>query len=145
VGGSGPDSFRLKRLCDTLNLQDHVKFLGRIPEEELPYYYSLADVFVMPAKSDPPDVEGFGIVFLEANACKTPVIGSKSGGIPDAIVDGETGLLVDENDAEQLAMAIWKLITNDELSHQMGEAGRKRILSEINWDTSAQKILAVMR
>ena len=145
VGGSGPDSFRLKRLCDTLDLQDHVKFLGRIPEEELPYYYSLADVFVMPAKSDPPDVEGFGIVFLEANACKTPVIGSKSGGIPDAIVDGETGLLVDENNTEQLTKAIWKLITNDELSRQMGEAGRKRILSEINWDTSAQKILEVMR
>ena len=144
VGGSGPDSFRLKELCDKLGLREHVMFLGRIPEEELPYYYSLADVFVMPAKSDPPDVEGFGIVFLEANACKTPVIGSKSGGIPDAIVNGETGLLVDENNTEQLTTAIWKLITNNKLSRKMGEAGRKRILSEINWDTSAQKILTAM-
>lgn len=144
VGGSGPDSFRLKRLCEILNLQDHVQFLGRISEEELPYYYSLANVFVMPAKSNPPDVEGFGIVFLEANACNTPVIGSKSGGIPDAIVDGKTGLLVDEGNIEQLTTAIWKLIRNEELSRKMGEAGRRRILSEINWDRSAQKILSVM-
>ncbi len=119
--------------------------MGRIPEEELPYYYSLANVFVMPAKSNPPDVEGFGIVFLEANACKTPVIGSKSGGIPDAIVDGKTGLLVEEDDTEELTTALWELITNEGLSQQMGEAGRKRILSEINWDRSAQNILAVMR
>ncbi|PAU95672.1 glycoside hydrolase [Aliifodinibius salipaludis] len=141
LGGSGPDASRLKALCNNLGLKDHVKFLGRIAEQELPYYYSLADVFVMPAKNNPPDVEGFGIVFLEANACGTPVIGSKTGGIPDAIVDGETGLLVDENNIEELKIAISKLITNTDLAHKMGEAGRKRILSEINWDTSAQRIL----
>ncbi len=141
LGGSGPDTSRLKVLCNNLGLKDHVKFLGRISEQELPYYYSLADVFVMPAKNNPPDVEGFGIVFLEANACETPVIGSRTGGIPDAIVDGETGLLVDENDLEELIAAIMKLITNTDLARKMGQAGRKRILSEINWDISAQRIL----
>ncbi len=145
VGGSGPDSFRLKELCDKLDLKEHVKFLGRIPEVELPYYYSLANVFVMPAKSDPPDVEGFGIVFLEANACKTPVIGTQTGGIPDAIVNGETGLLVEEDNIEELTAAIWKLINNSNLARRMGENGRKRIVSEINWDTSAQKILSKMK
>jgi phosphatidylinositol alpha-1,6-mannosyltransferase len=145
VGGSGPDANRLKELRDRLGLQEHARFMGRLPEDELPHYYSLADVFVMPAKNDPPDVEGFGIVFLEANACETPVIGSRTGGIPDAIVEDKTGLLVDEDNIEELTAAILKVITNSELARQMGKAGRKRILSEINWDTSAQQILAVMK
>ncbi|WP_440998694.1 glycosyltransferase family 4 protein [Fodinibius sp. SL11] len=145
VGGSGPDATRLKELCSLFDLQDHVKFLGRLPEAELPHYYSLADVFVMPAKNDPPDVEGFGIVFLEANACETPVIGSKTGGIPDAIVDGQTGLLIAENNIEELSEAMWKMITDSDMARRMGKVGRERILSEINWDTSAQRILAEMK
>ena len=145
IGGSGPDANRLKKLRNKLGLQDYVTFLGRIPEEELPYYYSMADVFVMPAKNDPPDVEGFGIVFLEANACETPVIGSRTGGIPDAIVDGKTGLLVDEDNIEELTSAIRNLITDVNLAHQMGKAGRERILSDINWDTSAEHILTAMK
>lgn len=145
IGGSGPDANRLKKIRNKLGLQDYVTFLGRIPEEELPYYYSMADVFVMPAKNDPPDVEGFGIVFLEANACETPVIGSRTGGIPDAIVDGKTGLLVDEDNIEELTSAIRNLITDVNLAHQMGKAGRERILSDINWDTSAEHILTAMK
>lgn len=144
IGGSGPDASRLKKLTKRLGLQGYVRFLGRIPNNKLADYYSLADLFLMPAKNDPPDVEGFGIVFLEANACETPVIGTRTGGIPDAIVDGETGLLVGEDNIEELTEAIYRLISDTKLAHKMGVTGRKRILSEMNWDTSAQRILSAM-
>lgn len=141
IGGTGPDKQRLQQMVADLDIQEHVQFLGRIPDDELPQYYSMADVFVMPARNSPPDVEGFGIVFLEANACETPVIGTKTGGIPDAIVNGETGLIVEPDNTGQLVAALSKLINNPKMAHEMGKKGRERVLSEANWDQAANKIL----
>jgi len=145
LGGSGEDRQRLERLSVELGIEKYVRFMGRIPNERLPTFYSLADVFVMPVRSEPPDVEGFGIVFLEANACETPVIGSCSGGIPDAVVEGETGLLVDEGDVDQLHQAITTLLDNPELAKEMGKNGRKRVLEKATWDQAAKKILEKMQ
>lgn len=145
LGGSGEDRQRLEQLAAELGVDKYVRFLGRIPDERLPAYYSLADVFVMPVRSEPPDVEGFGIVFLEANACETPVIGSRSGGIPDAVVEGETGLLVDEGDVDQLLQSITSLLDNPELAKEMGRKGRKRVSEKANWNQAAKKLLEKMQ
>lgn len=145
IGGKGADKHRLQALSSKLGLDPYVRFVGRIPNDRLPLYYSLADVFVMPARNQPPDVEGFGIVFLEANACGTPVIGSRTGGIPDAIIEGETGLLVDEDNVNQLVDALILLLQNEELAVRMGAKGRERVLREATWNHVAEKLLRKMK
>lgn len=144
IGGTGPDEKKLQSLVSEYELENHVRFLGRIPNHKMAAYYSLGDVFVMPARNEPPDVEGFGIVFLEANSCGTPVIGSKTGGIPDAVVHGETGFLIDNNNLEQLINYLEELLNNPELAHNMGAKGRERILEKATWDHVADSILSRM-
>ena len=94
IAGEGPFETELRALVDRLGLVESVHFCGGISYDNLPDVYSSADVVAMPSRNEPPAVEGFGIVFLEANACERPVIGAATGGIPDAIIDGETGVLV---------------------------------------------------
>jgi phosphatidylinositol alpha-1,6-mannosyltransferase len=98
IGGTGPMKEEWKKLAEEKEVEDKVIFIGYIPDEDLPKYYAMCDVFVMPSieMKEEGEVEGFGIAFLEANACGKPVIGGKSGGVKDAIVDGETGFLVEE-------------------------------------------------
>ncbi|MEM8599754.1 MAG: glycosyltransferase family 4 protein [Bacteroidota bacterium] len=141
VIGDGPDRERLTELTRDLGLADRVRFLGRI-QGNLRAYFSLADVFVMPSRAEGPDVEGFGIVFLEANACGTAVIGSTAGGIPDAIVDGETGLLVPPDDADALATALRRLLGDPALRERLGASGRARVLNRFTWDHVADHVFA---
>lgn len=140
IGGSGPYKPKLQRLAEELGISQSVIFAGRIPDEELLSYYNACDVFVMPSKTEPPNVEGFGIVFLEANACGKPVIGSYSGGIPSAVVEGETGLLVEEQNPEALAAAIEKLLADPALAKELGTKGRRRVEQTANWEASAAKL-----
>jgi len=144
VVGAGPDRARLERLARELGLQEHVYFRGRVPHEDLPHYYSAADLFVMPAREDPPDVEGFGLVFLEANACGTPVIGARTGGIPDAIRDGETGLLVPPAAPEPLAEAIRRVLTRPDLAASLGRQGREYAANEASWAQVAERMHEVL-
>ncbi|MEM6782781.1 MAG: glycosyltransferase family 4 protein [Bacteroidota bacterium] len=139
VVGDGPDRDRLVELADDLDVTGAVRFLGRV-EGTLRAYFNLADVFVMPSRAEGPDVEGFGIVFLEANACGTPVIGSTAGGIPDAIVDGETGLLVPPNDAGALAVALRRLLDDAALRTRFGVSGRARVEQAYTWDRVASRV-----
>ncbi|RMF57698.1 MAG: glycosyltransferase family 1 protein [Bacteroidetes bacterium] len=145
IGGTGPDRPRLERLAHELGVASHVRFCGRIPDDDLPTYYSAADVFVMPSRLDPPHVEGFGIVFLEANACGTPVVGAHTGGIPDAIVDGETGLLVPPDDPAALARALTGLLLNPPLARRMGLNGRRRVVTAFTWDHAADRLYEAIR
>lgn len=140
IAGEGEDEEKLKKLVDHYNLNDSVTFIGRVGYGELTNVYNMCDVFVMPSKTIPPDVEGFGIVFLEANACVRPVIGSNSGGIPDAIINQKTGLIVNEQDVKELSEALLDLLTNPEKALLLGKNGRKRVLHEANWDCSTKKI-----
>ena len=140
VAGEGPEEERLKKLTVKLNLQNHVRFIGRIDYKKLPEYYNASDIFILASRTVLPDVEGYGIVFLEANACGKPVIGTNSGGVPDAIVHGETGIIVPENDALKLAEAISELLENPEKATLMGLKGRERVVNEMNWD-SVNKLL----
>jgi len=144
VVGAGPDRPRLERLTGELGLQEHVYFRGRVPHEDLPGYYSTADLFVMPAREDPPDVEGFGLVFLEANACGTPVIGARTGGIPDAIRDGDTGLLVPPAAPEALAEAIRRVLTQPDLAASLGRQGREYAATEASWAHVADRMHSVL-
>jgi phosphatidyl-myo-inositol dimannoside synthase len=144
VAGTGPDRERLEDLTRALNLVGRVTFVGRVPEEELNACFGAANVFVMPARSEPPDVEGFGLVFLEASACERPVVGARSGGIPDAIVPGETGELVEPDDAEALASVVVGLLRDPDRARAMGKRGRARVLSGCTWDHAAGALFEAM-
>lgn len=139
VVGSGKEEGRLKGLVKELGLEDRVVFTGEVKEEEIPLYYMACDVFIMSS-----DIEGFGIVFLEANACGKPVIGGRSGGIPDAIIDGKTGLLVDPFDVNQIADALVKLLTNPGLAQKLGKKGREKVEKELNWQEMAKKVRKII-
>ncbi|UXP30914.1 glycosyltransferase family 4 protein [Reichenbachiella agarivorans] len=145
IGGTGPDEQRLKTKVMALGLSNHVFFTGRIADDQLNAYYNMADVFVMVSRQEKVNVEGFGIVFLEANACEKPVIGSYTGGIPDAVLEGETGFLVGSDDTQTLSERINQLMSNEELSLSMGKKGRDRVLSQFNWDTVANRLYTRMK
>lgn len=134
---------RLLTLIDNLQIKDHVIFVDEISKKELSKYYSLSDVYVMVSREIPEtgDSEGFGITFLEANACQCPVIGSYSGGIPDAIEDGKSGFLVPSDDHEALAEKILTLFRNPQLAKQMGEYGRQRVEQNFTWLQITEKLL----
>ncbi len=145
VAGTGPDRGRLERLAVRNGVRGRVHFVGHVVDDALPSYYSAADLFVMPAREAPPDVEGFGLVFLEANACGTPAVGARSGGVPDAIVDGETGLLVPPAAPTALASALASLLHAPERLTTLGRQGRTRTLRTANWDQVANHIYEVLK
>ena len=132
--GDGADRERLEGLVAAKQLADSVRFIGRVDWSELPHWHNVADVFVTPSRHTPPSVEGFGIVFLEANACGKPVIGARTGGIPDAVLDGETGLLVEADQPNELADALHRLLSDREFALRLGTFGRERVLSSGTWD-----------
>ena len=144
VVGDGPESEYCKKLVKKLNLDDYVHFTGKIPYEELNPFYNMCDLFVMVPRSDETEVEGFGIVYLEANACKKPVVGSNSAGIPSAILHKKTGLLVEEENVDELANALHKIITDQDYAQKLGEEGFSRVLECANWDYVSKKLYSEM-
>jgi phosphatidylinositol alpha-1,6-mannosyltransferase len=89
-------------------------------------------------------VEGFGIAFLEANACAKPVIGGRSGGVADAVVEGVTGFLVDPHSPEEIANVLERVLTNSDLARWLGDQGRSRVLNEFTWETISRRIQAIL-
>jgi phosphatidylinositol alpha-1,6-mannosyltransferase len=130
IVGDGPDRERLELLVKKYNLENKVKFLGSIPNPQIYQYYKACDVFVMPCREIDGDVEGFGIVFLEAAAFGKPVIAGRSGGAPEAVIDGVTGLLVNPLDIDDIAQAMVKLLTNEALALKLGEQGYRRVCAK---------------
>jgi len=146
VAGTGPREPVLRRLAGELGVAERVVFAGRVPDEELADYYGAADVFIHPNRELPNgDVEGFGIVFLEANAAGKPVIGGNSGGTPDAVVDGVTGFLIDPNDVDAVADAAIRLLTDRDLARKLGEQGRERARTEFTWERAVERLRALNR
>ena len=140
IAGTGSEATRLQRLANELGVGHAVIFLGRVPDDEILALYQAADVFVHPNRELPSgDVEGFGIVFLEANACGVPVIGGNSGGTPDAIQHGVTGYLVDPNDVDEIADRILTLLGDPALRTRMGQAGREWA-KKFTWEAAAQTV-----
>jgi phosphatidylinositol alpha-1,6-mannosyltransferase len=146
IVGDGPVKQELVELARRLGVADKVIFLDRAEDADLPKIYSLSDVFVMPSREDlaASDVEGFGIVFLEANACGKPVVGARSGGMADAVIDGETGLLVPSNDEMALAEAIGRLIGDMTLGRRLGEQGRNRVVRDFAWQSIGDRVAAII-
>ncbi len=110
-----------------------------------PGLYAACDIFLMPTRQDGPDVEGFGIVFLEAAASERPSIGGRNGGVPEAIAEGETGLLVEGHDSGELAQAIRTLASSPTLRATMGAAGQRRVLQSFTWDRAARQVETLHR
>lgn len=133
--GTGEDRHMLEQLAAEQGVQDSVVFGGRADDEQLPDVYAACDLFVMPTVplSDG-DLEGFGMVYLEAGASGKAVIGGRCGGVAESIVDGRTGLLVDAARHDELAGAITRLLRDPDEARRLGQAGRERAISQFGWD-----------
>lgn len=134
--GRGPYLEHLAKLVAVNNLENHVSFIGRVQYAELPRFICAGDVFAMPSRSRFAglEVEGLGIVYLEASACGLPVVAGNSGGAPDAVVEGVTGLVVDGTNNTQIAHAIITLLTNPQKCKEMGNAGQTWIKENWRWE-----------
>jgi phosphatidyl-myo-inositol dimannoside synthase len=138
----GPDGNRLRRLAGDLP----VVFTGSVPWPDLPAHYAAGDVFAMPCRTRRGglDVEGLGIVFLEASATGLPVVAGDSGGSPDAVRAGETGYLVDGRDLDTLADRLIRLLADRDLARRMGAAGRAWVEAEWRWDAQANRMAELL-
>lgn len=144
VVGRGREEHRLRMLAETLGCADGVVFAGHVPEGDLPSVYAACDVFVMPSRPLPNgDFEGFGLVFLEAGACGRPVVGGRSGGVPEAVLDGVTGILVNPTDVGEISGALTRLLLDREEAARLGTQGRRRAEQlESSWRTTLARIVA---
>ena len=142
--GDGPYAGDLRRLARQLNVSDAVLFTGPVPWPELPGYYDAGDVFAMPCRTRRAglDVEGLGLVYLEASATGLPVIGGDSGGAPDAILDGESGYVV--RDVAGTAARVIELLTDPGKARAMGEKGLAWVDREWRWDLAAARLTSIL-
>jgi phosphatidylinositol alpha-1,6-mannosyltransferase len=135
--GDGPDRGRLQRLAEEAGLS--IVFAGAVDAAERDAWLSLCDVFVMVSRDVPGDMEGFGMVYLEAGAFAKPVVAGRSGGAIEAVDDEKTGILVDPESKEALTGAILSLLQNPSLAKQLGEEGRRRVLFKWNWESMMER------
>lgn len=149
IAGTGEDYDSLQRLAAEVGVANKVIFVGQIDNGEEPVYYAACDLFIMPNRQIGPDVEGFGIVFLEASAAGKPVIGGHSGGTGEAIQDGVTGIRVNGENVEAIAAAVIQMLADSDKARAMGEQGRQWVESAFTWeaivDRTRQLALAVAR
>jgi phosphatidylinositol alpha-1,6-mannosyltransferase len=144
--GEGPYKDYLVKRAAELGVTHAISFIGRIHYEELPRYICVGDIFAMPSRSRLAglEVEGLGIVYLEASACGLAVIGGKSGGAPDAVLEGETGYAVDGTSSHDVAEAAIRLLHNPQLAAEMGARGRQWIIDEWRWELWAARFAALL-
>lgn len=147
VAGSGPCEAGLRRQAQALRrLRGHVLFAGPVRDCERVDLYNACDVFAMPCRElADGDAEGFGVAFLEANACGKPVVAGRSGGAPDAVVDGYNGLLVDPWDANDVAYGLSMLLMDRDYAQRLGENGLRRVREELSWEKVTERIREEIR
>lgn len=138
--GAGPRLEEYRSLAETLNVGNHVRFLGFIEHEEMPKYYAEADLFVLPSRR-----ESFGLVLAEAMACGLPVVSTTAGAIPEVVEDGVTGILVPSDDPESLADAINSLLGDTGTRKTMGTRGVETVKMHLTWDGVAQRVIGGYR
>jgi phosphatidylinositol alpha-1,6-mannosyltransferase len=134
IVGSGPTQPQLETLARDLGILESVRFLTSVPDEDLPALYNCAEMYLGLSRPEGLLMEGFGISLSEASACGIPVVGARQGGIPDAVRDGETGLLVDSTDLRAVIQVVQGLLQDPELARRLGQAGRRAVESYFNWD-----------
>lgn len=142
IVGGGPYHDRLRKLARTVGVEDHVVITGGVPAAELAAHHTLADVFAMPCRTRGAglDVEGLGIVYLEASATGVPVVAGRSGGAPETVREGETGVVVDGTSVAAVAAAVADLLADRDRAAAMGAAGRAWVGAEWRWDVLGEKL-----
>jgi phosphatidylinositol alpha-1,6-mannosyltransferase len=147
IAGGGPYLDTLRGLAAQFGVTDHVTFTGGVPSAELPAYHAMADVFAMPCRTRGAglDVEGLGIVFLEASATGVPVIAGSSGGAPETVQHNKTGKVVDGRSVQQIADAVIELLADPGRAAAMGTAGREWITTKWRWDDLAGRLSDLIR
>ena len=145
--GEGPYREHLEKLVKGLKVEGAITFIGRIKHADLPRYISVGDIFAMPSRSRLAglEVEGLGIVYLEASACELPVIAGISGGAPDALLEGETGITVDGTNPAEIASAVISLLDDPLKASAMGRRGREWIQSNWRWEIWASKFSELLK
>ncbi len=142
VIGDGPE---LKLLQSAAQGSPHrIDFFTDASDACAAEWYAASDVFCLPARESSTDVEGFGIVFIEAASAGLPVIAGKTGGVSEAVVDGETGLLIDPTDTRELARTLLRVLGDADLRKRLGDAGRMRALRDFRWETRWSQLIAVL-
>lgn len=142
VAGDGPELEALEQLVTELHLERHVRFAKNITDGQLAALYALCDLFVLTPREiqESGDVEGFGIVYLEANSFGKAVIGSRTGGVAEAVAELESGMLVAPEQVEELAQTVRMLLSDAALRESLGNAGRERVLRDFAWRDRASAI-----
>ncbi len=140
VGDRGP---HLEQLARDLGLGDAVRFLGAVSDADLPALYNAADLYVGASRYHDLLAEGFGISLVEASACGLAVVGGRSGGVPDAVREGETGILVDPDDPQAVAAGINHLLGDVDLRRRLGAAGRRAVETFYNWDRVVKNLMGI--
>ncbi|MEP6561030.1 MAG: glycosyltransferase family 4 protein [Nakamurella sp.] len=146
IVGDGPEAPRLRGLVASLGLTDRVVFAGQVDWSDLPAHYAAGDVFAMPCRTRGSglDVEGLGIVFLEASASGLPVIAGRSGGAPETVQPGRTGVVVDGRDVQAVAAAATDLLAHPARAAGWGANGREWVSAEWNWERSATRLARLL-
>lgn len=147
IGGAGRDAGRLDGRAAARGITGRCTFLGRVPDVDLPALYGCADVFAMLCRERWAglEAEGFGIVFVEAAACGVPSVAGRSGGSHEAVIDGETGLVVDPHDVAGVRAALQRLLDDDTFRTRLGRAARTRAVDELTYDRQVARLLPVTR
>ncbi|PZS32165.1 MAG: alpha-(1-2)-phosphatidylinositol mannosyltransferase [Pseudonocardiales bacterium] len=145
--GGGPDRSRLQRLAAASGVGDDVVFTGPAAWPELPSYFAAGDVFAMPCRTRRRglDVEGLGMVYLEASATGLPVVAGDSGGAPDAVLEGETGFVVDGRSVDAVADRVSTLLADPALARAMGDKGRAWVERDWRWDMVAERLAGLLQ
>lgn len=146
IVGDGPEKSNINKLIIDLDLFDHTTMAGYVKDDDLDAYYEACDVFSMVCREihESGDIEGFGIVFLEASLHGKPVVGSFSGGIPEAVVDEETGLLVQYENPDDTGDAIIRILTNEDFANHLGNTGRLRVKKDFSSKAAMMKLSNVI-
>jgi len=147
IVGGGPSADHLHRMARERGVGSDVVFTGGVPNAELPGHYAMADVFAMPCRTRGAglDVEGLGIVFLEASATGVAVVAGRSGGAPETVLDGRTGRVVDGRSRAELVEAIGDLLADPHRAAELGQAGRDWIIRDWNWDSHTARLADLLR
>lgn len=140
VVGDGPELEELKHQAEKMWVDTSVKFLGEVDDGSLKALLAAAKVFALTPRQIEDDMEGFGIVYLEAAASGIPVVGSKTGGVSEAVIDNDTGILVKSGSTDETAEALERLLGDKKLREKLGQAGRERVISSFTWPTRIEPL-----
>lgn len=146
IAGGGPYEEKLRGLAQAMELSDQVVFTGRVPAAELAAHHTIADVFAMPCRTRGAglDVEGLGIVYLEASATGVPVVAGNSGGAPETVREGRTGRVVDGRSTAQISEAIVEILSDRDAAARMGAAGREWVSTQWRWDAFGARLRVLL-